>query len=154
MATYQLKGDCMQSWPKYGGDEVKSTVSPHKLLFFFSEYVPIPDYHRPVSSQAIAGFPAILPPPENTGIFVSARTCQHFFPAQICRHFITIRHCRHFFSDPKLPAYFPTWKYWHIFQHEIAGIFSDLILLAFFRPEIGASKSSSFLLLQSNDQGL
>ena len=108
---------------------------------------------RSVSSPAIAGFPAILSPPENTGIF---------FPARICRYFVPIRHCRHFFfrpeiagifSDPKLPAYLPTRNCRHIFRPKIAGIFSDPKLPAYiptrncrhnFQPEI-AGISSSFL---------
>ena len=110
--------------------------------------------HRPVSSPAIAGLPAIFSHPKAPA-FISAPTYRNFFPARICRHFVPIRHCRHFFptwncrhifqpeivgisSDPKLPAHLPTRNCRHILLPETAGIF--------FRHEIAASKSSSSIL--------
>ena len=103
-------------------------------------------YHgiRPVSSPEIAGFPAILSPSENTGIFFFlAQTCQHFFRSEFADilfrsdiagifFFFFLPEIAGIFSNPKLPAYVLTQNCRHILRPEIAGIFSDPKLPAYF----------------------
>ena len=120
---------------------------------------------RPVSSPAIAVFPAILSPPENTGIFFRPEF------ADIASIFFSTRNRRHIFgpeiasisSDLKLRACFPTQNFRHIFRPKISGIFSDSKLPAylparicrnFFDPNLEHLNLHLFFFYQSNDQGL